>query len=155
MPTHSCMSVALSCSCVSVASARSCVSVASARSCVSAALSCSCVSVASAHSCVSAALACSCVSAASAHSCVCVDGVSVGCLSACGAREKKHDIWLHDKASAMPFFLPGTCISAMVKLRLAANRNRHQKRSAICPRLPLPGFYNGFIVTAETDSFTT
>ena len=97
------------------------------HSSMSVALSPSFVSVSSAHSCVSVALA---------HSCVSAGGISVGCLSACGAREKKRDIWLRDKASAMPFSLPGTCISAIVKLWLAANRNRRRKRSAICGCFP-------------------
>ena len=64
--------------------------------------------------------------------CVSANGIGVGCLFACGAREKKHDIWLRDKASAILFSLPGTCISASVKLLLAASRNRRRKRSAIC-----------------------
>ena len=51
-------------------------------------------------------------------------------------QEKKRDIWLSDNASAIPFSLPGTCISAMVKLWLAANRNRRRKRSAICGCFP-------------------
>ena len=84
----------------------------------------SCVSAALTHSCVSAALAHSCVSAALAHSCVSANGIGVGCLFACGARENKCDIWLHDKASAILFSLPGTCINASVKLLLAASRNR-------------------------------
>ena len=66
----------------------SCVSAALAHSFVSASLAHSCVSVVSAHSCVSVASAHSCVSVASAHSCVSADGIGVGCLSACGAREK-------------------------------------------------------------------
>ena len=104
--------------------AHGCVSAASAHSCVSGASAYSCVSLALAHCCVSVALAHSCVSVALAHSCVSVDGIGVGCMSACGARERKNDIQLLSKASEMPFSLPGMCFSALVKLWLAANRNR-------------------------------
>ena len=48
-----------------------------------------------------------------------------------GQERKKRDVWLHDKASAILFSLPGTCISASMKLLLAASRNRRQKRSTI------------------------
>ena len=67
-----------------------------------------------AHSCVSIPLAYGCVSVASAHSCVSANGICVGCLFACGAREKKRDIWLRNKASTILFTLPGTCINASV-----------------------------------------
>ena len=70
----------LTCSCVSVDLAHSCVRVASAHGCVGAALP---------HSCVSVPLAYGCVSVASAHSFVSANGIGVGCLFACGAREKK------------------------------------------------------------------
>ena len=112
---------------------RNCVSAALAHSCVRVAFACGwCVGAALPHSCVSVPLAYGCVSVASAHSCVSANGIGVGCLFACGAREKKRDIWLRDKASAILFSLPGTCISASVKLLLAASRNRRRKRSAIC-----------------------
>ena len=108
LPTHSCVSVALAHSCVRVAFACGCVSAALAHSCVRVAFACGCVSVALAHSCVRVAFACGCVGAAlphscvsvplaygcvsvaSAHSCVSANGIGVGCLFACGAREKKN-----------------------------------------------------------------
>ena len=96
---------------------------------------------ASVYSCVSKGLAHSCVSAASAHSCVNEDGISVGCPSACGAKE---DIGLPDKSSAMPFFLPGTCNRATMKLWSEANRNRRRKRLAIC------GCFTDFLCQAFT-----
>ena len=82
-----------------------------------------CVGAALTHSCVSAPSAYSFVSVASAHSCVSAYDIGVGCLA---VGEKKCDIWLCDKASAMLFFLPGTCISATVKLWLVADKNRHR-----------------------------
>ena len=93
---------------------RSCVSAALAHSCVKVAFACGCVGAALPHSCVSVPLAYGCVSVASAHSCVSANGIGVGCLFACGAREKKRDIWLCDKASTILFTLPGTCINASV-----------------------------------------
>ena len=56
-----------------------------------------------------------------------------------GQERKKRNIWLRDKASAILFSLPGTCISASVKLLLAASRNRCRKRSAIC------GYFTDFL----------
>ena len=82
-------------------------------------------------------------------------GMGVGCRSAWGASRRKACMLKQDKASAIPFCFPGTCLAETMKLPLAQMRNRVRNSDIMwvafrCPRAEAR--YNGLIV-AEKENF--
>ena len=58
-------------------------------------------------------------------------GIGVGVGDAVGARDRNACIWKRDRASAIQFCTPGTCLADTVKLSLGATKNRLRRRAII------------------------